>query len=487
MRQVCDEHNDKSSDDFPWLQAWNGKTKEDVVMGIYLGQLPPAEFARLKAELAETLVANFCYPRFFDWRTNSLRTRPVDRAKRQEVWLYLSSFDFAAWSRLDVTTPDFQNQVERLFIQFVQHNRSFFGNQGRKRMPDVRMLIGTASASVVQGLRKHITRQKQEKSTFGSPRPVVSWLSQNADGSSEPGWEEISAATLLLQQQLQELRGEAKSTASANGKASSNGNTPTPTRHSTRSQPLGNVNGELSYDEIHKTPTIATPSAPLHNRPVTSAPYERGNGVAQKPAATVENPASVRQSGPLSPAAEDANQGRLKGSVAASADALVTPRKSEPLQHAPVDPSEMATTPVAKPKPVAPASAVTAPPSVATKPKPTPSRQVTQATAAATDVASGQRGIMTIGDDDMAIFEQLRLQLLLWLRVEAIRAGLEISGQSPLQLLDSLRQQGRVDETRLQVVSTLLNLSNQVIKTGQVSILDYKQALMFHLMHTRNL
>lgn len=85
----------------------------------------------------------------------------------------------------------------------------------------------------------------------------------------------------------------------------------------------------------------------------------------------------------------------------------------------------------------------------------------------------------------MAIFEQMRHQLILWLRVEAIKAGLEISGQAPAQLLDLLRQQARLDETRLQVVSTLLNLSNQVIKTGTVSILDYKQALMFHLMHTR--
>jgi hypothetical protein len=48
-----------------------------------------------------------------------------------------------------------------------------------------------------------------------------------------------------------------------------------------------------------------------------------------------------------------------------------------------------------------------------------------------------------------------------------------------------LRQQSRIDETRLQVVSTLLNLANQVVKTSTVSALDYKQALMFHLMHTR--
>lgn len=92
---------------------------------------------------------------------------------------------------------------------------------------------------------------------------------------------------------------------------------------------------------------------------------------------------------------------------------------------------------------------------------------------------------MQIGDDDLAIFEQLRHQLTIWLRIEAIHMGLETVDQTSAQLLDMLRKQDRHDETRLQVVSTLLNLANQVIKNGRVSVLDYKQALMFHLMHTR--
>src|SRR6266852_6944052 len=129
--------------------------KEVVVMGVLLGQLPPAELARLKAELAETLIAHFCYPRFFDYRTESLRTRPVDRTKRQEVWLYLSSVDFTAWNRVDLMSPDFQHQVERLFIHFVLRNRSFFGQQGRKRMSDVRMLISSCALLVAEGMRGH--------------------------------------------------------------------------------------------------------------------------------------------------------------------------------------------------------------------------------------------------------------------------------------------------------------------------------------------
>jgi hypothetical protein len=94
--------------------------------------------------------------------------------------------------------------------------------------------------------------------------------------------------------------------------------------------------------------------------------------------------------------------------------------------------------------------------------------------------------VFAIGEDDVAIFEQMRWQLVLWLRIEALSAGLELSGQeAPTQLLEMLRQQARYDETHLQVVSTLLNLAAQVIKTGTVSVLDYKQALTFHLMHTK--
>src|SRR5438270_11915505 len=130
-------------------------------MCVLIGQLPPAEIARLKAEFAETLIAHFCYPRFFDYRTESLRSRPVDRSKRQEVWLYLSSFDFTAWSRVDLMSAVFQHYIERLFIHFVQRNRSFFGEQGRKRLSDIRMLINTSSLSVVQRLRAHLLGKQQ--------------------------------------------------------------------------------------------------------------------------------------------------------------------------------------------------------------------------------------------------------------------------------------------------------------------------------------
>lgn len=439
-------------------------------MGIYLGQLPPAEIARLKAELAETLIANFCYPRFFDSRSNSLRTRPVDRAKRQEVWLYLSSFDFTAWSRLDLMSPEFQNQVERLLIQFVQRNRSFFGEQGRRRMPDVRMLIGTSSTSVVQGLRNHLTGQKQSGHPFGSPRQVIAWKAPNVDGKQDLGWDQVSSTTMLLQQQLQESRGEVRPSTEAKVNTGA-------IRRVVPNKPAEKISGDLRREEVPQTPTVATPAVTRGTNGSSPIPVTPKKTVSLNPAASVDIPSpapSIRPSGPLAaPGEQTGARKRLSESLATPAESPSAKRKSEALNSA------VGATAAPLPTNARPSASIT------TTLGPSQSRNLPQPPALA-ETSVGSREMVSIGEDDIAIFEQMRHQLLVWLRIEAIRAGLDIAGQSPSQLMDVLHQQSRIDETRLQVVSTLFNLANQVIKTRVVSILDYKQALMFYLMHTRN-
>ncbi len=487
--------------------------KEDVAMGIYLGQLPAAEIARLKAELAETIIANFCYPRFFDPRTQSLRMRPVDRAKRQEVWLYLSSVDFTAWSRVDLMSPDFQHQIERLFILFVQRNRSFFGHQGRKRMFDIRTLISAQAGSVALGLRNHLAGQKQGNPPFGSPRPVISWSAPLVGGRSELSWEQIAASTMMLQQQMQEIRGEARPASAANGatRRTLRPQAPASTENEAPAQPASLAASAIpsSSQPIVRSgplPPAASPSGPL----VGSRNIAASVPPASRPAASASSPVVSRTSGPLVPPASAPTSPIPPTPLVRKSEPLAVPaapltptpaaRKSEPLV-APVAPTlDLQTTselPRAK-SAVEAEKARTQSPLTSTAPVPTVAPAAPQTAsqaqartmsspAPAPSVASGQRdaSIMSVGEDDLAIFEQMRHQLVVWLRVEAITAGLEIAGQSPSQLLELLRQQGRLDETRLQVVSTLLNLSNQVIKTGLVSLIDYKQALMFHLMHTR--
>jgi hypothetical protein len=452
-------------------------------MGIYLGQLPPAEIARLKAELAETIIANFCYPRFFDYQTNSLRMRPVDRAKRQEVWLFLSSVDFTTWNRVDMMSLDLQRCIERLFIQFVQRNRNFFGQQGRKRMPDVRTLITASSTTVVQGLRTHITGSRQEKQAlpaFGSPKQTISW-SVMSGGRTEVNWEQVSAKTLFLQQQLQEIRGETKvpptpvesrpvelrSSRPVESPAKRNGNG----RPAVSTQPSEQgeqgerrvkqaVNGAAtlephqgSKDAKSSTPTYPLQPAPVSASITTSLPQPAPALPVETAPTVIPTPASIstaRAAASISPAAE---------------------------------PSSITNTPT---QPVAPVQVRVQPGQVTPTTPATPPPSPITVVETSVEVAGGnQTTTFVLGEDDMVIFEQLRHQMTLWLRIEALHAGVETAGQGPAQLLDLLRQQERSDETRLQVVSTLLNLANQVIKNRRVSVLDYKQALMFHLMHTR--
>lgn len=410
-------------------------------MSIFVGQLPPAEMARLKAELAETLIAHFCYPRFFDYRTGTLRTRPVDRSKRQEVWLYLSSFDFTTWNRIDILSPEFQRQVERLFILFVQRNRNFFGEQGRKRMSDIRLLIGSSSTTVVQGLRNHLNGQRQGNPPFGSPRPAVSWAMPAANGSVEPSWEQIAQSSAIVQQQLQEMRGEIRTVPPT---PQSDTHTATPRRpgRRTASAPVKSVERE------------AVPAAPAEASRAAASNGRSAPSPAQKHAA-VAAPVAAWSSAPTAPVPTV----EIVPVAMVSAAPPVTPVKS-------------VETPIARVN-------------VAERTAPSPSHASAAAVTSPAIAEQRTNAALPVNEEDMAIFEEMRRQLIIWLRIQAIQSGIELTNQGPAQLLELLRQHDNYDETRLQVVSTLLNLANQVVKSGHATAFDYKQGLMFHLMHSQ--
>ena len=471
-------------------------------MGIYLGQMPPAEMARLKAEIAETLIANFSYPRFYDYRTNSLRMRPVDRGKRQEVWTFLSSFDFNVFSRIDVTSPDFERQVERLLIQFVQRNRAFFGQLGRKRMPDVRALITSSSASVTEGLRGHLNGNAA--TPFGSARPVVSWSRSNESGRLEPGWELIANPTMSLQQQLQEARGESRTGVSsdarpveppvANGTAS-NGANAAASRRSPRLRAItqGNSNGNESAapaarlagampssrpkppDEVRAVNPPSGPLAPKTSGPLAPVP-------SPAPAAAVKPPTTSAAPLPeaVKPSASSDQPVLRAGTMS---DAPVQTAKSDEKASS-VQERDISTQAASSRASAAPAAASNPP--AATKAPALPQRELTRTEPIAPTVTGQQENAtLMLSDEDVVIFEEMRHQLLVWLRVEVVHVGVDLTGQTPAQLIEILEQQHGADATRLQIVSTLLGLTNQVIAHGYATLVEYKQAMMFYLIHTR--
>ena len=437
-----------------------GKYERGIGVGILVSQLPPSELARLKAELAETLISNFCYPRYYDYRIDSLRMRPVDRIKRQEVWQYLGSVDFNAWGRIDLMSPDFQRQVERLLIYFVQRNRAFFGEQGRKRMADIRMLINTSSISIVEGLRGHLTGRSNG---FGNPRPVNSWLNSNITKRSEPTWEQLLAPTMLLQQQIQESRGEIRV---AQNESKPNN---VSAKQSIRERSTANGNGASAteYEAISNSPGINLSSKNGEQQTTSAINHSKTTNPLVSPESTEMKPISTNSSMDSQTVQRDREL-----TIEADTNTSITEQDNLVAEEANIHngTSEHAQNAIASPAVLQP--------QVLTKVQAAPPTDIVNAgTAGATALVS---------EEDVVIFQQMRHQLVVWTRIEAVRAGLDISGQEPSELLEQLQKLDGFDETSLQVTSTLIDLCDQIIASGQASLLEYKQAIMFYLMHTRS-
>jgi hypothetical protein len=442
------------------LRALNGSNERGIGVGILVSQLPPAELARLKAELAETLISNFCYPRFYDYRTDSLRMRPVDRTKRQEVWQYLGSVDFNAWGRIDLMSSELQRQVERLLIFFVQRNRSFFGEQGRKRMADIRVLISTSSSSVVEGLRGHLTGRPN---SFGNPRPVTSWIMSNVTGHPELAWEHIVAPTMMLQQQLQELRGEIKATATNDIRPNE-----VSSKRSVRDRSA--VNGSSAVEsEVAPDQRVSTSKPTPQAEARTSSPFERSKTTNPPgPPVAFEAPSVATVTPVNSPV-----RNRERVTITEDTQPSAIPARDS-VVDAPITPWEQSIEQV---------QGSTTAPAIA---QPRELTQTAQPHQMEVTTKEPDSTTVLVSEEDVVIFEQMRHQLIVWLRIEAVRAGLDIAGHEPSDLFELLQQLDGFDETRLQVASTLLNLCDQIIAAGHANLLEYKQAMMFYLMHTRS-
>ena len=154
-------------------------------MGSSLRDLNSRQLERLKSELAEVIIAHFCYPSFLDYRLNSLRTRPVDRRKRQEVWAYINSVNMNALGSMDATSMEFRRFVERVFLRYIEMNRGLIGAISARQVAAVRALVPQLAVQVARGLVDYLT--VSEASSFGRARPIESWAMLNTK-RNEPTW-----------------------------------------------------------------------------------------------------------------------------------------------------------------------------------------------------------------------------------------------------------------------------------------------------------
>ncbi|HLW01003.1 MAG TPA: hypothetical protein VKT82_20260 [Ktedonobacterales bacterium] len=172
-------------------------------MGGSLRQLTSRQLERLKSELAEIIIGNFCYPAFLDYRLNLLRTRPVDRRKRQEVWAYVNNINFNALGNMDVASMDFRRFVERAFLRYIDLNRALNATASARQVAAVRARVPQLALAVARGLADYLILS--EASTFGQARLVESWGTARA-GGQEATWEQIEKSTQVLQTTLVYLR-----------------------------------------------------------------------------------------------------------------------------------------------------------------------------------------------------------------------------------------------------------------------------------------
>src|SRR5690348_985171 len=146
-------------------------------MGISVGDLRSAQMDRLRGEIVEVLTAHYAYPAFFDFRAGHSATRPLDRAKREEVEHFLRSVNFSALERTDITSPDLRRFLERLLLRYIEVNPSLRGQRLSRRLPALRTHAARLAAEMQRGLTAHLDGKAP---AFGAPRPHPSWATSSS-------------------------------------------------------------------------------------------------------------------------------------------------------------------------------------------------------------------------------------------------------------------------------------------------------------------
>jgi hypothetical protein len=320
------------------------------------------------------------------------------------------------------------------------------------------------------------------------------------------------SGTMLLQQQLQEVRGEVRPAAAAvpptpqvasPAVRTGSGAVPARRARATRATTSGVTangatangsasNGHGAYEEEAATwSTTSNRPAPAPETPLQapSPVAAREEELAQAEFSNFPTSAEASPTMPL-PLGKIENMATTFQPVPAEVSPALPPRTrrgraGEAASAIPFAP--------AQPSGPLPRQSSPAMPPVHAPLSPTPAAPAVNHAPASLSSASAELAVkqnengsaVQTSDEDVVIFEQMRHQLIIWLRVEVVRAGGELETQNPYQLVDLLRHQDGVDVARVQVVSTLLNMCDQIINSGHATLFDYKQAMMFYLMHTR--
>ncbi len=163
-------------------------------MALRVGELEPRQIERMRAELGEIIIASFAYPPFFDFRANRLAYRPVDKAKRDEIALFLHSINLAPLDATDVASPEVRRFVERLFLRYIEVNPALTHPRQARRLPELHAQAPRLAADFQRALQAFVNGAAPN---FGARRQPAQWATPVARDSRLPPEERIHNTRVL--------------------------------------------------------------------------------------------------------------------------------------------------------------------------------------------------------------------------------------------------------------------------------------------------
>jgi hypothetical protein len=416
-------------------------------MGVSLAQLDQRDIARLRAELCEVIAARFAWPAFYDYRTGTLRTRPLGAARRQEINGFVRAAILEPVEQVDLSGPEMRRYLEAFFQRYLEVNHDLARIAARRRLSLLRVDVPRAAAEVQRGL---VALAAGTPGDFGAPRSVASWSDPPPKSRREPspdaiqrGADQVRAA-LVAHTELPAA--PAASTTAARMPAAVAPQPP---------QPAPSGQGAWARMPMERT-------APL---PAVNAPAGPGGS----PFAGLEGGSQSALFG-VSSAGAPSEQTTSQLPVAGLSG--VMPGRSDAGHALPPDLLQMYSDYLRDIHPEAGAPAGR---------DATDAHSVPSARSAAPPGPPSAEQTRT----DAQIFAQLRFQIEAYIRLAARSYNVRPGSPDPASALDALRRSGHVDEADLRIAEQILALADRVMASGGGTMEDYRQALLLYLLYHR--
>jgi hypothetical protein len=422
-------------------------------MGVSLAQLDQRDIARLRAELCEVIAARFAWPAFYDYRTGTLRARPLGAARRQEINAFVRAAILEPVEQVDLSGPEMRRYLEALFQRYLEVNHDLARGAARRRLSLLRVDVPRAAAEVQRGL---VALAAGTPGDFGAPRPVAAWSDPPAKGRHEPSPEAIQRgadefrAALMAHTELPAAPAAATTAAHMPAAVASQPPQPAPSGQGAWAR--------MPMERTAPLPAINTPAGPGGSGGSPFAGLEGGSQSAlfgmSAAVAPSEQPTGQLPVAGLSgvmPGRSDAGRALSPDLLQMYGDYL---RDMQPETGAPAGRGATGAHPVPSARPPAPAG-----------PLGPPSAERTRT--------------------DAQIFAQLRFQIEAYIRLAARSYNVRPAGSDPASALDALRRSGHVDEADLRIAEQILALADRVVASGGGTMEDYRQALLLYLLYHR--